>query len=332
MVTCTSTIAVEKLLWLQDKHVLVNVSETTSAATLMFNPVNDSIHHKTFICRAERIGTVEKCITINVSGKTSFCCLYSLNSSVIIICSLVYFVPTAPLDAAINATISHPQSSPIVGMLYSLSCLFNVSEGFVAHTTTIIWIHPNRTNFTTSSESIVFNVLRASDSGEYICRVTLTSPVLGMPQQVMQTYNLTIQRKLFNNYYAKIIKFKPAVPPPNVSISVPNTTLYAGSTVNITCNVILESKIDVNVMLNVTWLQGSANTTTNITLISPPYTTSFTSILTSSPLSAADNNITCLASILPIREIPQFLVESPIQSVSKILNIISESIILHAVC
>ena len=126
--------------------------------------------------------------------------------------------------------------------------------------------------------------------------------------------------------------FQPAVPPPNVSISLPNTTLHAGSTVNITCNVILESKIDVDVMLNVTWLQGSVNTTTNITLISPPYTTSFTSILTSSPLSAADNNITCLASILPIREIPQFLVESPIQSVSKILNITSESIILHAVC
>ena len=95
---------------------------------------------------------------------------------------------------------------------------------------------------------------------------------------------------------------------------------------------ILVSEIDVDVILNVTWLQGSANTTTNTTLISPPYTSSFTSILTSSPLSAMDNNITCLTNILPIERNEKFLLESPIQSASEILNIMSESIILHAVC
>ena len=122
--------------------------------------------------------------------------------------------------------------------------------------------------------------------------------------------------------------FQPAVPPPNVSISVPSTTLLAGSTVDITCNVILVREIDVDVMLNITWLQESTSTTTNTTLISPPYNTSFTSILTLSPLSAADNNITCLTNILPIGESSQFLKESPIQSASEILNIMSESIIV----
>ena len=136
----------------------------------------------------------------------------------------------------------------------------------------------------------------------------------------------------FNNYI-KIVNFsfQPAVPAPNISISL-ETTLHAGLTVNITCNVILESNIDIDIMLNVTWLQGSAITTTNTTLISPPYTTSFTSILTSSPLSAGDNNITCLTNILPIEGNAKFLLESPIQSASEILNITSESIILHAVC
>ena len=68
-----------------------------------------------------------------------------------------------------------------------------------AHT---LWIHPNRTNFTASS--IEFDALRASDSGKYTCRVTL-----GRPQEAiaMQTYNLTIQYKLLNNYYAKLINF-----------------------------------------------------------------------------------------------------------------------------
>ena len=77
VVTCTSAIVVEELLWLEDQ-VPVNVSSDTSV-TLMFNPVNDSIHNKTFICRAIQMGTVEKHTTINVSGKISLCYLYSLN-------------------------------------------------------------------------------------------------------------------------------------------------------------------------------------------------------------------------------------------------------------
>ena len=246
----------------------------------------------------------------------------------IIICSLVCFVPTVPLGAVINATISHLQSSPIVGEPYNLSCLYDVLEGFVEHEPTVLWVYPDQTNFTTPS--IVFDALHASDSGEYTCSVTLTSPVLDMPQEAMQTYNLTIQRKCKFNNYAKIINFQPAVPPPSISISAPNTIL-AGSTVNITCNVTLASEIDVNVTLNVTWLQGGTTETTT-TLISPePLSTSFTSILTSSPLSAADNNITCLASILPIGETSRFLKESPIQSASDNLNITSESVIILAV-
>jgi hypothetical protein len=108
-------------------------------------------------------------------------------------CSLVYFVPTAPNGAVINATISHPQRSPILGMPYNLSCLYNVSEGFVAYEPTFLWIYPNQAYFNTSS--IVFDALRASDNGEYTCSVTLTSPILEMPQKVVQSYNLTIQRK-----------------------------------------------------------------------------------------------------------------------------------------
>ncbi len=232
-------------------------------------------------------------------------------------------MPTVPFGADFKATISGPHSSPIVGMPYNLSCMYNISEGSVAHTSTVLWIHPNKKNFTTPS--ILFDTLHASDSGEYTCRVTLTSSVLEVSKEVIQTYNLTIQRKFKN--HAKIVNnfLQPAVPPRNVSVSVPNTTLYAGSTVNLTCNVILASEIDVSVMLNVTWLQGN---TINTTLISLFNTTSFTSILPSSPLSAADSNITCLSSIIPIEGPPYFLKTSPTQSASETLQITSESIIL----
>ena len=63
------------------------------------------------------------------------------------------------------------------------------------HEPTIAWMHLNQTNFTTSNSSIVFDALRASDSGEYTCSVTLMSPVLEIPEEAMQTYNLIIQRK-----------------------------------------------------------------------------------------------------------------------------------------
>jgi hypothetical protein len=106
-------------------------------------------------------------------------------------CSLVYFAPTVPNGAVINAIISHPHSSPIVGMPYNLSCLYDVSEGFIAHEPTVLWIYPNQANFTTPS--IVFDPLYSSDSGKYTCRVILTSPLLKIAKEVH--YSLTIQRK-----------------------------------------------------------------------------------------------------------------------------------------
>ena len=233
---------------------------------------------------------------------------------------LVYFVPTAPFGSLVNAKIIHPQHNPIVGEQYNLTCLYNVSKGFT-HDPMILWMYPNKTNFNTSS--IAFDALHASNSGTYTCKVMLTSPVLKDPDTANHTYNLTIQRKSLINHHANLCKwlhFQISVSSPNVSISVPNTTLHAGSTADLTCNVTLASEIDVNVMLNVTWLQGSTSVATNTTLIPPPHT-SFTSILTSSPLSAADKNFTCSAKIFPTK---QFLEESPIRSASETLEIKSE--------
>ena len=110
----------------------------------------------------------------------------------IITCSLVYFVPTVPSYSIVNAKVAYLQNKPMVGKPYNLTCLYNVSEGFT-QTPTVLWMHQNGTNFTTSS--IVFNALRASNSGTYTCEVMLTSPVLKDPEIAIQTYNLTIQRK-----------------------------------------------------------------------------------------------------------------------------------------
>ena len=111
---------------------------------------------------------------------------------VIIACSFVYFVPTGPSYPFVNATIPHPQNNPIVGEPFNLTCLYNVSDGFI-HKPSVLWKYPNNTNH--NSSSIVFDALHASDSGIYTCEVTLISPVLNNPEVATQTYSLTIQRK-----------------------------------------------------------------------------------------------------------------------------------------
>ena len=121
-----------------------------------------------------------------------------------------------------------------------------------------------------------------------------------------------------------VISFSTSVPTPDVSISVPNTTLYAGSAMNLTCTATLTMEVDIDVMLNLTWFQGSTLGACDTTLISPPQN-SFTKVLTLSPLNAIENNITCLAKIFPTENTSLFLKESSIESNSEILMVESES-------
>ena len=245
----------------------------------------------------------------------------------IITCSYVYFVPTAPSTSIVNATIIYPQNNPTVGQVYNLTCLYNVSEGFT-HTPTVLWRHPNGTNFNTSS--IVFDMLRASDNGMYTCVVMLTSPALNQTEMAIDTYNLTIQRKhtpvkhCISLFYFLI---SIPVPSPDISLSIPNTTLSAGSTVNIICSVTFTNELDINVTLSITWFKGiTAVNMSNTTLISP-LSNLFTSVLTISPLSATENNITCSAKILAADGTSLFLIASPTQSVSNNLMVESKSIL-----
>ena len=77
-------------------------------------------------------------------------------------------------------------------------------------------------------------------------------------------------------------------------------------------------------MLNLTWCQGNTLGAYITTLI-PSSQNSFPNVLTLSPLSAIQNNITCSAKIFPTKETSQFLTESPIKSVSEMLMVESES-------
>ena len=91
------------------------------------------------------------------------------------------------------------------------------------------------------------------------------------------------------------------VPAPTIVVSFSDSSLYAGTTVSVTCKIILNTTVNRNVSLNVTWLRENTQLFdgTNRVMISPTFGTipSFTSILTLSPLSDIDNtSFTCKAS------------------------------------
>lgn len=94
-----------------------------------------------------------------------------------------------------------------------------------------------------------------------------------------------------------------SVSDPIISLEIPDITLYVGTNVSVTCNIIFESSVDRNISVDVTWqcegIALSNNFNANRVSISPTIignTTAFHSTLTLSPLMARDNiNFSCKA-------------------------------------
>ena len=91
-----------------------------------------------------------------------------------------------------------------------------------------------------------------------------------------------------------------SVSTPSVSLTIPDTLLYAGRIESVTCSVTFSSAVDTNILVNVTWLREGtvlSNATRRVS-ISPTLNniSSFNSILTLSPLVDTDNtNFSCEA-------------------------------------
>ena len=88
-----------------------------------------------------------------------------------------------------------------------------------------------------------------------------------------------------------------AVPPPNVSVSVPSGPLYEGTAQTLTCTATLSPSVDTNTNVTVHWTHNGTNISSD--LISQPKSLQppFTSALTISPLAMADaGTYSCEAS------------------------------------
>ena len=98
--------------------------------------------------------------------------------------------------------------------------------------------------------------------------------------------------------------FLHTVPTPNVSILASDGVVYAeiGTSLSLTCSILVDPNIANNVTISVTWLQGTTplfNTTDRISIITDSQLP-FTSILTVYPVNTTDgDNFTCRAGVVP---------------------------------
>lgn len=149
---------------------------------------------------------------------------------------------------------------------------------------------------------LTFNPLKTSHGNNYTCLGILSSPALSEHQLSLENHQVVkVQSKLI--YVPRLdvcVHYFLSVPPPMVAISIPDSSLYAGTTISVTCNVTINNAVNSNVSVNVTWLRENTQLfdDTDRVTISPTLGTmrSFTSILTLSPLSDVDNtSFTCKA-------------------------------------
>ncbi|XP_064386142.1 mucin-2-like isoform X2 [Halichondria panicea] len=223
-ITCTATVmgssATPTFQWSQDGSVItvggtrniVGGEETTSpyTNTLTFSPIQQS-HQGAYICQV----TVD---TVTASSPST---------------DVTVGVPT------LMATLTLAPS-PMAGQSYSLACTLTGGDS-LNPTITYQFTQDNpgqtRIRATQANPILTFETLVLSDSGQYSCQATVTSPHLNTPQEVDSgSQSLTIQ-----------------ILTPSVSILDPGN-LFATTSPTLVCSVSVDSSVvDVPVTASVEW-------------------------------------------------------------------------------
>eukprot|EP00731_Ephydatia_muelleri_P025777 Em0017g860a len=196
--------------------------------------------------------------------------------------------------AVYSISIVASSSTTLGGMNYSLTCIVDTYRSIVAPN--VAWVGPygpvtNGNNAVIRDLSaagewnvtVFFNPLRTSHGGRYTCVSMVTAPAVT---------NVTASKDI-----------KIQILPPTVTItSTPLTTLYyAGTPLNLTCNVQVVPEVDTPIIA--TWLRGaSIITSDNYTTISPLISadSSYVTTLIFNPLGTSDSGqYNCNVSVQP---------------------------------
>ena len=108
---------------------------------------------------------------------------------------------TVPMNA-ISTTITSTELQPVVGNMYTLTCVFTINVMGLSQAPSVHWFHNGNEvsvvedTVTTSTKVIGFSPLKTSHAGSYICSGNISSPAPPHSVIVNQTRSITLQSKL----------------------------------------------------------------------------------------------------------------------------------------
>ena len=150
-----------------------------------------------------------------------------------------------------------PLSTPLVaGQSYTLYCNGTVL-GNTSLTPVVTWNNSNGVitsgnDITVSNGILTFNPLHTSHGGQYTCQSALNYPVISI---ISSMIDIAVRSMSICAPDIMMFNVSPSVPPPTVNItSTPITSsYYAGTPLNLTCNVQLIPQVDTLVTFNSLW-------------------------------------------------------------------------------
>ena len=190
-----------------------------------------------------------------------------------------------PTEPAIVSITSSPSSPVMAGDNITLTCSVTLPTG-VTGTPDIQWEGPGVSGQMVSSD-LTLSEITTSQAGQYTCTATLSG-------SVSNSVNITVRSKLINQ---EKIHFTPdvlSVPVPTPSITVSNTdTVYAGTTLSLTCDYTLSPSVDTTPQTAVTWMvDGVAVVTSPGRISTDGATLSF-----SPPATSDTGNYSCTLTV-----------------------------------
>ena len=232
----------------------------------------------------------------------------------------------SPQEQATISLTSSPSSTIMAGDNVTLTCSVTLPTG-VTGTPGLKWVGPGVTRTpadpTTSgqmtSSDLTLSDIATSQAGQHTCTATLSG------SSVSSVTNVTVQSKFTSCHivlYPRYMACISPVPVPTPSITVSNTdTLYAGTTLSLTCDFTLSTSVDTPTQTAVTWMVDGAAVDTSSGRISTDGDT-----LSFFPLATSDTGSYTCELIVTAPQTP-VTVQGPMQSVEKDITVESTGVI-----
>ena len=208
------------------------------------------------------------------------------------------------MEDPLEIMIGGPSSVADIGQRATINCTAITIAG-VTQLPILTLTHPNGINLSRivgKIASIRLDPVQVQDAGEYTCigeidLENITSAIVQVKQ------NFTFRCKC--PHYYSITGFIQnlicvTVSTPMIDVAYDESPLKVGFSTVLSCTVTNYSITDIDVLINITWSRSGidlSNDSDKVVILNIKDSSTSTSQLTLSPLSAGDENITCSANV-----------------------------------